>query len=397
MMKTISLRLFVLLPILSMIGAVGFVSDCQGCNVPVFRYGLEQWERDEYRLVVATSGSLSADAQERVSELARHTSAEGGFCNLDVQVVNVSDGTDSEWLEEFPAMAEVTEATAFLLYPAGEKYQPIILQEPFSGETIRKLVSSTFVDRVMLDILAGTSAVWVLVDSGDQAADNEALEELNRTLEILKEKIELPPGVIQTSGEVTGGFSREDLRGRFDPDDVLESGIPLKIDFSVVRLTQDLAEPVLRAIMMNCESDLGEYLDQPMVFPVFGRGRMLYPMIGESISGKNIALAGMYICGRCSCQAKIGNPGLDLLSHVDWDSYLEGSEVVHDRELPPLTGTADLVAADVVADVVLETAVETPDIVDSPSHLGRRMLVVTLGVLAVVLGATLVLTKRARN
>jgi hypothetical protein len=392
-MKTLFRRFFALLPMWSLIWAVGFVSDCQGCNVPVFRYALEQWQRDEYRLVIATKGGLAADVQPRVVELARHTSAKEGFCNLDVQVVDVSADADLKLLKEFPAMAHVTEPTAFLLYPEGEKYQPVILQEPFVGETIKKLVSSAFVDQVMMGLLAGDSAVWVLVDSGNQAADEKALAELNRTLEILKNKIELPRGVIQTSGEVTGGFSVEDLRGNFDPDDVLASGIPLKIDFAVARLTKDQAEPVLRAIMMNCESDLGEYLDQPMVFPVFGRGRMLYPMIGAAISGKNIAMAGMYICGRCSCQAKAGNPGVDLLSHVDWASYLAGSEVVIDRELPPLMGTADLV----VAEVAPEEALEIPSRADTSSPLGRNMVGVFAGGLAVMLGATFVMIKRVRH
>jgi len=237
----------------------------------------------------------------------------------------------------------------------------------------------------MLDLIEGTTAVWVLVDSGDREADDAAYQELKRTLEILEREIELPPGVLETSGDITGGLTREDMRGRFDPDDELMSGIPLKIGFCVERLTQEQAEPVLRAIMMNCEADLGEYVDQPMVFPVFGRGRMLYPMVGESITGKNIALAGMYVCRRCSCQAKALNPGIDLLSHVDWYSYLEGSEVVHERELPPLTGAAELTEAGAAP----EKTAEVTNVAETPLQLGRKMLVVTAIVLAVVLGGPL--------
>jgi hypothetical protein len=391
--KNCSIRLVTLLPVLAFMWAAGFAGECLGCNVPVFRYALERWERDEYRLMVAAKGELSADARKRVDELARQTYWEEGFCNLKVEVVDIADGSNEELLEAYPAMAQVTEPTAFLLYPEVAKHQTIILQEPFSDETVSKLVSSAFVDKVMLDLLEGTTAVYVLVDSGDQAADDKAYQELSRTLEILEKEIELPPGVIQTTGDITGGLTREDMRGRIDPDDVLMSGIPLKIEFSVERLTRDQAEPVLRAIMMNCEADLGEYLDQPMVFPVFGRGRMLYPMVGESITGKNIALAGLYICGRCSCQVKMQNPGVDLLSHVDWDSYLAGSEVVHERQLPPLTGTAELAAA---GDALVETA-ETPNVAEVPSRFGRKMLIVTVGVLAVVLGATLVIMKGKRN
>jgi len=390
--KNCSIRLVVLLPVLAFMWAA-FSGECLGCNVPVFRYALERWERDEYRLMVAAKGELSTDVRKQVDELTRQTYWEEGFCNLKVEVVDIEDGSNKELLEAYPAMAQVTEPTAFLLYPEVANHQAIILQEPFSDGTVSKLVSSAFVDKVMLDLLEGTTAVYVLVDSGDQAADDTAYQELNQTLEILENEIELPPGVIETTGDITGGLTREDVRGRIDPDDVLMSGIPLKIGFSVERLTRDQAEPVLRAILMNCEADLGEYIDQPMVFPVFGRGRMLYPMVGESITGRNIALAGLYICGRCSCQVKMQNPGVDLLSHVDWYSYLAGSEVVHDRELPPLTGTAELAAA---GDALKKTD-ETPNVAEAPSRFGRKMLIAAVGVLAVVLGGTFVIMKGKRN
>ena len=281
--KNYSIRLVVLLPVLAFMWAAGFASECLGCNVPVFRYALERWERDEYRLMVAAKGELSADVRKRVDDLDRQTYWGEGFCNLKVEVVDVADGLNKELLEAYPAMAQVTGPTAFLFYPEVAKHQAVILQESFTNETVSKLVSSAFVDKVMLGLLEGTTAVYVLVDSGDQAADDKAYQELNRTLKILEKEIGLPPGVIETTGDITGGLTREDMRGRFDPDDVLMSGIPLKIGFSVERLTREQAEPVLRAIMMNCEEDLGEYVDQPMVFPVFGRGRMLYPMMGESI------------------------------------------------------------------------------------------------------------------
>ena len=35
---------------------------------------------------------------------------------------------------------------------------------------------------------------------------------------------------------------------------------------------------------------------------------------------------------------KAQNPGMDSLSAIDWRGYLEGSEVIQFKELPPLAG-----------------------------------------------------------
>ena len=75
-----------------------------------------------------------------------------------------------------------------------------------------------------------------------------------------------------------------------------------------------------------------------MAFPIFGRGRVLPPMVGEAINTENITLAANYLCGACSCQMKAQNPGMDTLSNLDWRRYLEGSEVIKEKELPPLSG-----------------------------------------------------------
>ncbi len=380
-----------LLPVLAFMLALGFAVQCLGCNVPVFRYALERWEPDDYQLVVAAKGVLPPDARKRVDEIARQTYEEEGFCNLTVQELDITDESSKDLLKTYPAMAQVTEPTAFLLYPESARLQAVILQEPLTDATVRNLTSSAFVEKLMLDIVKGASAVWVLVDSGDQAADDEAFRVLTETLEAVAQKIEIPPGVIETSGSISGGLTKEDLRGRHDPDDVLMSGIPLKIGFSVERLTKEQAEPALRGIVMNSEDDLIDYADQPMAFPVFGRGRFLVPLVGDSIDSKNIALACLYICGRCSCQVKSGNPGVDLLSHVDWDSYLGESEVVHDKELPPLTGTADLTetSAPPPPPAIAVAAEPVP-----ASTLGRNILIALGAALGVVAGISFYIVRK---
>jgi hypothetical protein len=59
-----------------------------------------------------------------------------------------------------------------------------------------------------------------------------------------------------------------------------------------------------------------------MVFPVFGRGRALFPLVGAGITPKNIRDAAEFLAGPCSCEVKEQNPGFDLLLKADWRDLL---------------------------------------------------------------------------
>lgn len=373
------------------VSAWGIAVEIAACSVPVFRYALERWERDEYRLIVASQGELPPEHQMRVDELNQQSYQEDGFINLTAYSVDVTDEENAAVLEAYPVLKDITEPTACLLYPRGAYLPTIIMQEPFSDETVKKLSTSALVEDLTMEILSGTSAVWVLVDSGNKELDDEAYKVLVDRLNILGEEMELPAGVIETSGHITGGMTEEDIRANFDPANFLQSGIPLKIGFAVKRLAKEKAEPVFRAILMNSEADLENYKGQPLAFPVFGRGRFLLPLVGDGINPENIEMATRYVCGICSCQVKSGNPGIDLLSHVDWSSYLEGSEVVHDRALPPLTGTADLVNLEEAVPEVLDSEIIEP----KPSSSLARNLVIVLGVvLGLMVGASVAIKKK---
>jgi hypothetical protein len=70
-----------------------------------------------------------------------------------------------------------------------------------------------------------------------------------------------------------------------------------------------------------------------MVFPVFGRGRALLPLIGPGITSENIADAAGFLTGPCSCQVKELNPGFDLVLANRFDEVI-GSSLLTDM-LPP--------------------------------------------------------------
>jgi hypothetical protein len=61
-----------------------------------------------------------------------------------------------------------------------------------------------------------------------------------------------------------------------------------------------------------------------MVFPVYGRGLVLYAMIGSGIHAATITAAAEFLTGACSCEVKSQNPGLELLLTADWDEIQPG-------------------------------------------------------------------------
>ena len=164
-------------------------------------------------------------------------------------------------------------------------------------------------------LLTGQTAVWVLLASGDSAKDEEAVRTLVESMKAAQEKLKLPGGVI--TQEEAGQFSSPKLH---ENADVLQSDLPLRIEFSLLRLSRtNLEEAALIHMLTHLEPDLDSYAKEPMAFPVFGRGRALEPLIGRGIHPDNIMEVSSYLCGACSCEIKDQNPGIDLLLAANWD------------------------------------------------------------------------------
>jgi len=95
--------------------------------------------------------------------------------------------------------------------------------------------------------------------------------------------------------------------------------IKLEIKFSLIQLKRDdPRERFLVDALIHSEADLAEYNEEPIVFPVFGRGIVLYALVGPGIDQENIREAAKFLAGPCSCQVKEQNPGFDLLFNTDW-------------------------------------------------------------------------------
>ncbi|NOX98639.1 MAG: hypothetical protein GXP30_02740 [Verrucomicrobia bacterium] len=301
------------------------------CQVPVFRYALERWPSDPYELIcVPAQGGLKPEEEAALKVLRDSAMDEDFPANITIKIDAEGENNSSA-------------ARMDLFYPG--KMRGFLTKPIWSGaatvENANKVVKSPLRQELIKRILTGESAIWLLVESGDPKKDDVAEKALIEHAAKATENLVLPDGVI-------GKDDTEKLQQVRPGDEanILQSDVPLKIAFSVMRVSRiDLAEEVFLQMLLNLEDDLGEYSSEPMAFPVFGRGRILEPLIGLGLNYDNVVEHSAYLTGACSCEVKDQNPGIDLLMSMNWDAAMEGSQVIIDKMLPPLEGTAALVGA----------------------------------------------------
>ena len=355
---------------------VGIFAAGLACQVPVFRFALERWEADSYTIIIVpgTGGKLSAAEEEVTAFLQSKGSTDSATANLNIRIDPENVGED-------------VGATLRLIYPSklAESDVPAIWSGALIMKNARALVDSPARRKIVTRLLNGESATWVLVESGDKGKDDNAASEIKKAFLKAKSELKIPDGVLTV--EEAQEVSQTDGR---DQDDILRSKIPLKIDFSLIQISRDdPAEAIFREMLLHMEDDLGEFTDEPMVFPVFGRGRALEPLIGRGINLENVFEHTSYFCGACSCEIKNQNPGVDLLIAADWETAVAGSEVIVEKSLPPLVGIGALTAGSVTQEGAAAAIESDPGF----SFLGLWVVAGGGVLLAMGLGSILILRK----
>ncbi len=301
--------------IILLIGALFVVlsqaSSVQACAVPVFKYALTYWAADLYGVIVFHRGPLSTEQKSVVDRLQRASLGIDTRANVIVKMVDLAGSQDAEiqklWKEqpgsELPWMV--------VKYPRLSMISEDVWSGPLADSAVEAILDSPVRKEIARRILEGEVAVWVLLESGDKQQDDEAanlletqLKKMSDTLRILVPEI----GMDQ--------FTEADL----------------SVSLSMLRLSRsDPDEKILVQMLLKSEWDLKTF-SKPIAFPVFGRGRALYALVGDGITETNIEMACAFLVGWCSCQVKAQNPGVDLLMSVDWDNMV-GDELYSETAL----------------------------------------------------------------
>jgi len=351
------------------------------CDVPVFRYALERWSADPYEGIVFHRGSLAPEDQALVDRLLKDSSSGDFHANFIFRCVDVSAPMDKGTQKLWEAQSASKLPWILVRYSKAVQIEESVWSGRLSATVVETLLDSPIRREISRRILDGACAVWVLLESGHREKDDAAADILSAQFKKMEKVLKLP------APSNDGVEVEENTQGDLD----------LWIEFSMMRLSRtDPAEQMLVNMLLHSEWDLGMSLEQ-MAFPVFGRGRILYALVGDGINEENIREACSFIVGACSCQIKDLSPGTDLLMSVDWEGLSEG-QVFVSEEISPIVGLSEFVelidsagqdssgTETAVAEPTKEVPAEESDSNSVPGTLKRNMLIVLLvGLVSVVM------------
>jgi hypothetical protein len=323
------------------VAVVLLAAAAQACSIPVFRYALERWRPDPYEVLVYHRGELTHEQHEVLARL--HPEYVPGEPTPNASVTRVD--LDAQVRPEFAAIWEADggEALPWIVLRTpwkGENFT--VWKGPLAAESVDAVLSSPVRAEVIRRLAGGDSVVWVFLAGADAAESDRLAETARSQLAALEGGIQLPE------------IRPEDLTSlSVDP-------ASLGLKFSFLRLKpDDPREQLMVRSMLAVKPGLAEAAaaGEPMLYPVFGRGRIFFPLVGSDIQPINLEDLARFLCGACQCTIKEQNPGLDLLTNVDWDAYVLG--IPTEKPLPPLAGLGDFAVPEIPSTALTATTATT--------------------------------------
>jgi len=345
------------------------------CDVPVFRYALERWEADPYQVVVFCSKPLTTEQQAALSTLEK--GGQGGAANLVVNRVNLAQEMPPLLRALWKAQEHPTPPWIVAKFPKQTGIELPAWTGALSPDSVGALVESPARREIIRNLMRGDAVVWLLLECGDKGRNDAAGALVEAELRNLEKSLVLPQ------------------QSPVDPP--INPALPLKIAFSTVRVARsDPGERVLMNLLLNWSTNLIS-AQEPMLFPIFGRGRVIPPAIGDEIRAEAIREMAEFLTGPCSCEVKAMNPGYDLLLTANWTSLPAYREAAPSP--PPLVGMSQFAAAAATdpAAPPRQPAVSLEAASTKPVPVGRdrlvRNLVFVLGIGVIFLAVTTLVLK----
>ena len=283
------------------------------CNIPVFRYALERWRPDRCEVIVFYSKNSGVDSlsdwgnylPSRIEGVARDSTVDptrslGAMSLIDI---NTADAEHRAIWDRLSESSPIALPYAMVRGDVGSVKQMELWHGPLDSLKSSYTFQSPARQGISRRLLAGDSVVWILLTGHDREKTESARKLIAKELPRLAEQIQLPEGI---------GL----------PGSELYSEVPLLVKFSSVEISyDDPKETFLVDLFSKIRAD--EFAKgEPLVIPVFGRGRALEVIPGDELNSQLMTDLTLFLSGACSCQVKEQNPGFDLLIDCDWNQEL---------------------------------------------------------------------------
>lgn len=313
------------------------------CSVPVFRYALERWHPDPYVIQL----NYNTPHTNKLSEI--------------LDTLRTFDYDYSFIIEKIKTSGKSPQIN--LLYPKISGLKTNVWEGPMTVNNIKKILDSPVRREIARRIIGGDSAVLLLLEGDNEKRNNEVAATLSKNISIIEEEIKLP--------HEYADIPEEDLQ-------IYDTNIVFKLSMLGLSKTNSNDEILINMLTRFLPESIPKD-SFPIVYPIFGRGRMLTAMFAKDVTARNLQGICEYIAGECSCEIKGQNPGIDLLFSVNWDSLIEPG-INLDAMLPPLAGFAEFTPAESDTNF---TAVKAVKIVKSKNKLKLwKNVIIIFGIIA---------------
>jgi hypothetical protein len=283
------------------------------CNVPVFRYALERWEPDPFQLVIFHRDPLPAELTARLKALEPVIEAPDARPNWKTVSIDVSKPIPALYADLHARVKDKPLPHVALCTPEWTKSDPPMAEAAFNGTTLDAWLNSPKRAEISSHLLKGTAVIWVILETAEQAKNDELADRVAKESARLAQMPLIPPNLAKDGVNVL-------------------SALPIEVSFATVRFRAD--DPS-EAALIRMLTD-GHPVKEPTLYPLFGRGRALAAMPASTANSALLEETARFLCGACSCQVKAQNPGFDLLFHTRWENIF-GDDAIPAPERPGAT------------------------------------------------------------
>ena len=306
-----NLRFYALLIFVTVAGAL------PACNIPVFRYALERWKSDPYTVIVFRDKAYDQRQQESLKSLkpSGENPANIELVEFDLTALPSDEKYSQLWqqLNQQSNTIALPHVVVRATLPTGKVNA---WHGPLDEAAKLGLANSPARDELAKRLLRGDSIVWLLINSSDKSKNDRAKQLLTKTTAGLEKKVKLPEGV---------GI----------PGSELFSEVPLLVQYSILEIEAGSAKEKFLTQMFGGIRSRAFAKNEPLIIPVFGRGRALEVIPAVDLNANLIEDLTIFLNGPCSCQVKERNPGFDILMAANWDRELFGEEGQRPPAKPP--------------------------------------------------------------
>ena len=282
----------------------------RACDTPVYRYAMYRWNPAPYEIYYFHDQPVTdADSSlhELIETLSENTDAAANLSLIPIDVARDPDlKTVPPDVRAFWKSGDPKPLPSYVVWapPSRDRRQDegVIISGELDTAMLQALTHSPARNSIAQQLETGKAGVLVLLEGKDVAETKHARDVVQ----------EIASGI--SSGQVPLASA---LPGETPEEGKAKSAHP-QVGLHVIQ-RDDAAEQWLIRTLFAVEDGLPE-IDKPMVFPIFGRGRVLPPYIGAGITQELLVECLDFITGPCSCTVKEQNRGMDLLIAYNWDA-----------------------------------------------------------------------------